>query len=148
MREIKFRGKCIDKNTINFNKMVFGNLVKVKNKYFVVECLGEDSFIWNEVSIEAVGQYTGLKDKNGKEIYEGDIVDLTYFMTKKRGIVKFGKYKQCDMSNDYECGNQGFYVEVENDKYITWRPDIWFYHSNCIVIGNIYGNPELLGVAE
>lgn len=138
MREIKFRGKLIDTGNWVYGSL---NIMQNGNTYIF-----HYSTQLGVVGPETVGQYTGLKDKNGKEIYEGDIIDLAYFnfMTKKRGIVKFGKYKQCDMSNDYECGNQGFYIEVGNDKYNAWRPDIWFYHSNCMVIGNIYENPELI----
>ena len=97
-----------------------------------------------EVYPKSVGQYTGLKDKNGKEIYEGDILDITYFLTQNKGIVKFGKYKQCDMSNDYECGNQGFYVDVTNDKHGSYRHDLYFYAGKSEVIGSIFSNPELL----
>jgi uncharacterized phage protein (TIGR01671 family) len=97
-----------------------------------------------EVIPETVGQYTGLKDKNGKEIYEGDILDISYFLTKEKGIVKFGMYKQCDMSSDYECGNQGYYIDVTNDENEMMRHDIYFYAHEAKVIGNTTDNPELL----
>lgn len=84
----------------------------------------------------------------GKEIYEGDILKLSFFMTNEKGIVKFGQNRPSDMSREYECGNQGFYIDVTNDKHSSWRKDIWFYHSNCVVIGNIYENPELLEAAN
>ena len=77
-------------------------------------------------------QSTGLFDKNGKEIFEGDIVkmakdvysDLTcYEIVRHRG----GAYRL--ESNQHGC-------------------ELWLRHTNCEVIGNIYENPELLEVTE
>lgn len=70
-------------------------------------------------------QYTGLKDKNGKEIYEGDLVRMY-------GAVYVTKWSDQDFS------------------YIFSRPEIFYWlnigrSSECEVIGNIHENPELLG---
>lgn len=93
-----------------------------------------------------VMQYTGLQDRNGKEIYEGDIITNEWCFIYYPSIVRFGRYKSSDMSSYYECGHLGFYIEHPCDKLS--RKDILYFANQCEVIGNIYENPELLEVDE
>ena len=143
MRNIKFRGKT---GTTEGKKWVYGYLYKIKSffsedyQYFIKnEHLQETS-----VDEETIGQYTGLKDKNGKEIYEGDIIEFSYdmFVGNFDTFVAKGKVV-------FEEG--AFYVEVfENER--TTKDEAYLLYSINLdtieVIGNIYDNPELLEEGE
>ena len=75
-------------------------------------------------------QYTGIKDKNGKEIYEGDIVENTYeYVGKVRYEVK------------WDCGR---FIMTSKNPYNLVQIGMGIYPNSSKVIGNIHENPELL----
>ena len=127
MREYKFRGKS--KKT---GEWVYGYFFKDFNgKCYIINTLqrienANKDNVWVEVLEETVGQYTGLHDKDGKEIYEGDIVKSFFVDTDEAGKEIY-KY---------------YIIEVKYDEVLcSYKIDKFM---NLEVIGNIYENKELL----
>lgn len=123
MREIKFRGKGVITNN-----WFVGSLITIKDGAIIYS----DNFLYEgAVKPETIGQYTGLKDKNDKEIYEGDII----LWRNQKYVVKF----QSGM----------FYASVEEfNKDVYGGFPLWSlvkYHDepDCgVIVGNIYEYKE------
>lgn len=139
MREILFKAKRTDNGEWVEGYYVYYGWTG-KQRHYIVPNHASDLYAF-EVDHETICQYTGLTDKNGRKIFEGDILDAVDYKIRK-GVVKFGLYKQPDMSGDYECGNQGFYVYFEESGFL--RPDIYYWHAVSNVIGSIFDNHALL----
>ena len=80
-------------------------------------------------------QSTGFKDKNGKEIFEGDIIRTNAYGC----IVGFGEYTYFE-DDGAQTTEIGFYLSFLNVKPATYAPFDNYYWENCEVIGNIYEN--------
>lgn len=140
MREIKFRA-WVKADSFNEGGMYTGfSFGDIYSGYDEANTRCTDGKTWQEPkwSNATIMQYTGLKDKNGKEIYEGDIVldQWTHYDTKfKRHEVRFGQH---ETSRDYYASTAyGWFIRGKG----SLTSDLAIQIE---VIGNIYENPELL----
>lgn len=127
MREIKFRGQQKDTKI-----WVYGSLIQCAGIWYIYnenesfrmpeDPDFENSFI--EIIPETIGQFTGLYDKHGKEIYEGDVVKDNY-----------GEIGSVEWDNE----KAWFYISTQNGGCF-FDQDTRAYE----IIGNIHENPELL----
>lgn len=145
MRKILFRGKRTDNGewiegyyATQSNHACFAN--ELKHQHFIFKDVFLDFNLGGlqkfEVIPETVGQYTGKTDKNGKNIFEGDIVYCKSRLDNAIMVVIF------------ECGQ---FRMVLSENYRSYQTNSGFYDINCFdkeVIGNIYDNPELLKGGE
>ena len=135
MREIIFRGKCL-----NCQKFKYGDLEHSDDEALINAFSFFNKECWCDASVyvdpETVGQYTGLTDKNGVKIFEGDVVRCVSRLDYTNMVVIFedGEFRmvKCEDYKTYTTGNGYFSVRC-------------FYKE---VIGNIYDNPELIGGNE
>lgn len=136
MREILFRGKRKDNG-----KWVYGNYAVTDNNEKQQHFIFQNKAFEFEVKSETVGQYTGLTDKNGKKIFEGDILGVTNDDPDYDYITKV--YLDCDtlcvdvQGQDYDYTSIGFAIEIWDDEC-----------DQVEIIGNIYDNTELLKEKE
>ena len=121
MRQIKFRAQDIASN-----KWLYGDLRHHKDDVCIFEQGGTKG---EQVKRDTVGQFTGLRDINGKDIYEGDILDVSYadedsYLEVRfvRGVFAF--LWNGDLDDEFPCN----------------APT----HEWAEVVGNIYDNPDLL----
>lgn len=120
----------------------YGNSVNESNRVGEEGCL---RFFAYEVDPETLCQYTGVTDKNGNWVWENDIVSNKWCFARGNSIIKYGEYKDWHMSEEYKCGNLGFFVEaIDKREVMTCRKDMMYFAGNCEVIGNIFDSPELL----
>ena len=150
MREILFRGQTRK----NGEKVEMATGEKVPGHWVyggIFPGTGDYSIIYggetekdlerHVVYSETVGQYTGLKDKNGKRIFEGDIVAQNWYDYDEPRDDSFGKVVFCE----YDCSFS--VMDVNKDGFMPLGR-CGSYHWEVEVIGNIHDNPELLKGGE
>lgn len=139
MRELLFRGKRIDNGEWVYGSFTNWYQLRFNSDTPKMGIATEFELVYHDCVPETVGEYTGLCDKNGKRIFEGDILEFTYNDVGKS--LNTGLYT-VQWSDNYD--NYAGWVIQENTKGIN--PDkMDYWNGNCFeVIGNIYDNPELL----
>lgn len=146
MREIKFRAwdkfseELVEIKTLDFERS--------EGATCAVDYSDINGDLYSEWVLE---QYTGLKDKNGTYIYEGDILKNG---NDEYGVIKFGEYEQDGSNGEYNPENcLGFYIEFPSRFNTPSCCQIWQDSPACAndnvsssfkVIGNIHEKPELL----
>lgn len=131
MREILFRGKRVDNG-----EWIEGSFVKMDDIrcMIVTHSSGGAVSFGNQVDPKTVGQFTGLTDKNGKKIFEGDILQGTIVSRWAKNVIR------CEVV----YSNDGF-ISVNRTRNSDWVHKVRFA-KDVKVIGNIHDNPELLEV--
>lgn len=137
LREIKYRGRRVDNgewiygNLIG-NDRIVGDIVDWHDDYFCTE-------FWYMVNPETIGQFTGLQNCNGTDIYKGDILQfVTFNYDGSDNGVKTGYV-------DWEENAAAYVIrEKINDEEAHWLYLVIANDDEVEIIGNIFQHPELL----
>ena len=130
IRKIVFRGKRTDTG-----EWVYGDLIQWEGGMVEIAPIERDNVQYT-VKPDTVGQYTGLKDRNGTDVWEGDIVK-TPLLDPIFGDVLSDAFDNVAIS----FHNGSFVVAYYNGRHKIYLQDLY---DKIEVIGNIYDNPELL----
>ena len=136
MRKIKFRGKRIDNG-----EWVVGSLInKIKpteiEDVFWASLIHDGALTAVEVNPETVGQFTGLHDKNGVEVWEGDIVSSDWLINEEKIIFNCtGEVKYSNKNYCYEIRGVNTFMPFSSDESTL---------KSIEIIGNVFDKPELL----
>ena len=151
MYEMLFHGKMLDtgewvEGFYHYRDYVFNG--ETVRKHYILPINAQDAV---EVNPNTVGRSTGLSDKNGKKIFEGDILQDEGIMGGvSRCVIEFGLFNVYGTDRVSEVG---FFLYWESDKrkYHKYGNLVyWIQEREAVCVGNIHDNPELLegGVSD
>ena len=138
MREIKFRAWSESKKAM-YKVLGYNDI----EQCFFVQGKGRGKAPLTDIVLM---QYTGMKDKNGVDIYEGDIIGIDVYHVNNSGEtykeIDYGEVLR-DQSGLWDCDFKGYLSSMPLIEYVTEDEGIE-YPWNITVEGNIYENPELM----
>lgn len=153
MREIIFRGK--ERTGILNHAWLVGALDNINEespKIISPDRYGNPMFV--DVAPETVGQFTGLTDKNGKRIFEGDILKVQTRVYVEEDNPVFGKMKAQSEEKrtrywvvewgNQTCGGASWYFYGKDRRFNRRASKSTLWNSEAEVVGNIHDNPELM----
>lgn len=146
MREILLKGKRKDNG-----EWIEGSLITSINRAWIssektdsqrLRGISNTDAIWRAIEIipDTICQFTGLCNKNGKKIWENDIIK--YHFGEIYAPIKYGYYQNCFDSQKTE--HLGFYVDWTGDKCLRKDLGYWIDMVYAMPVGNIFDNKELL----
>ena len=132
------KDRCLFKAKICNGEWVAGFLHCKENKWYISNKAGAPFAF--EVRPDTICQCTGLKDKNGKLIWENDVIK--YHFGNAYAQIRYGAYQSC--FDNQKTEHIGFYVDWSESR--NYRKDLgyWINMVNAEVVGNIFDNPELI----
>lgn len=147
MREILFRGKRVDNGEWVEGDLLHGHPHHAKNGNLTIV---QGGCVYIEVISETVGQFTGLTDKEGNRIFEGDIIEFTYWWfdgaeqdTCLRGVIVYSSENMSYQLKGVKNKEWEKHTGYENDtEYLTPFSELNFAEADFKVIGNIHDNPN------
>ena len=136
MRDILFRGKRTDNG-----KWVYGLLCRVGDTYANIRRM--DTEVLYSVLTNTIGQYTGLTDKNGRKIFEGDILKIVH---KYQSPFDDDTKEYTDITTDVVFfDDEGLCFSYGESPFLCVADNVTAEYE---VVGNIHDNPELLEVEK
>ena len=132
------KDRCLFKAKSCKGEWVAGFVHCKENKWYISNKAGAPFAF--EVRPDTICQCTGLKDKNGKLIWENDVIK--YHFGNAYAQIRYGAYQSC--FDNQKTEHIGFYVDWSESR--NYRKDLgyWINMVNAEVVGNIFDNPELI----